>query len=100
MLVKKEIESKANYKIPIKEYKPRKIEKAIIACHGFGGDKESSAIELLAQKLIKQNILVIAFDFAAHGESKATGKEFIVEASYNYEGYSIFKTKDLLNNIE
>ena len=78
-----QIESKGNYKIPIKEYKPTKIEKVIIACHGFGGDKESSAIELLAQKLIKENILVIAFDFPAHGESKANGKEFIIENCMN-----------------
>ena len=68
------IESKNNYKIPIKEFKPEKIDKIIIACHGFGGDKESSAIELLAQKLIEENIMVIAFDFPAHGESTAEGE--------------------------
>ena len=73
------IESKSNYKIPIKEFKPNKVEKVIIACHGFGGDKESSAIELLAQKLIEKNIMVIAFDFPAHGESKENGKKFRVE---------------------
>ena len=78
-----EIESIGNYKIPIKEFIPKKIEKVIIACHGFGGDKESSAIELLAQKLIKNNILVIAFDFPAHGESKASGEEFLVENCIN-----------------
>lgn len=81
--MEKEIKSKSNYKIPIKEYKPNKVEKVIIACHGFGGDKESSAIELLAQKLVKENILVIAFDFPAHGESKASGKEFIIENCIN-----------------
>lgn len=78
-----EIDSKENYKIPIKEYKPTKVEKVIIACHGFGGDKESSAIELLAQKLIKEDTLVIAFDFPAHGESEANGKEFIIENCIN-----------------
>ena len=73
-----QIESKNNYKIPIKEFKPDKIEKVIIACHGFGGDKESSAIELLAEKLIKENIMVIAFDFPAHGESNARGEDYLV----------------------
>lgn len=77
------IESKSNYKIPIKEFKPNKVEKVIIACHGFGGDKESSAIELLAQKLIEKNIMVIAFDFPAHGESKENGKKFRVENCIN-----------------
>ena len=77
------IKSKQGYEIPIKEFKPNKIEKAIIACHGFGSDKESSAIELLGQKLIKKGILVIAFDFPAHGESKDDGKEFTVESCIN-----------------
>lgn len=78
-----EIESLGNYKIPIKEFIPNKVEKVIIACHGFGGDKESSAIDLLAQKLIKNNILVIAFDFPAHGESNASGEDFLVENCIN-----------------
>lgn len=77
------IEGKNNYKIPIKEFKPNKIEKVIIASHGFGGDKESSAIELLAQKLINENIMVIAFDFPAHGESPAKGEEYLVENCIN-----------------
>ena len=78
-----QIKSKNNYQIPIKEFKPDKIEKIIIACHGFGGDKESSAIELLAQKLIKENIMVIAFDFPAHGESTAKGEEYLVKNCIN-----------------
>ncbi len=78
-----QIESKNNYKIPIKEFKPNKIEKVIIACHGFGGDKESSAIDLLAQKLIKENIMVIAFDFPSHGESNAKGEEYLVHNCIN-----------------
>ncbi len=78
-----QIEGKNNYAIPIKEYKPNKIDKVIIACHGFGGDKESSAIELLAQKLINENILVIAFDFPAHGESSAKGEDYLVKNCIN-----------------
>lgn len=78
-----EINSKSNYKIKIKQYIPNKVEKIIIACHGFGGDKESSAIELLAEKLLPENILVIAFDFPAHGESEAEGKDFILENCIN-----------------
>ena len=77
------IRSKRNYDIFIKEYKPEKIDKIIIACHGFGGDKESSAIEMLAKSLIKNNILVIAFDFPAHGESNVEGEEFTIENCIN-----------------
>ena len=37
------------YEIPTKVFLPNsKIEKVIIACHGFGGDKESSTITDLA----------------------------------------------------
>ena len=78
-----QIKSKSNYLIPIKVLKPDKIEKVIIASHGFGGDKESSAIELLAEKLIKENIMVIAFDFPTHGESTAKGEEYLVKNCIN-----------------
>lgn len=73
------IKSKLGYDIFLKEYMPKKVEKVIIACHGFGGDKDSSAIEALGKELIKRNTLVIAFDFPAHGESNISGKEFTVE---------------------
>lgn len=61
------------YRISFKEYLPQKFEEIIIACHGFGGDKESSAIELLSKAANKKNIGVIAFDFPAHGESEVEG---------------------------
>ena len=61
------------YRISFKEYLPQKFEEIIIACHRFGGDKESSAIELLAKAANKKNIGVIAFDFPAHGESEVEG---------------------------
>ena len=77
------IKSKQGYDIFIKEYIPEKIEKIIIACHGFGGDKNSSAIELLANNLLKENTMVVAFDFPAHGESKASDDRFTVENSIN-----------------
>lgn len=79
-----QIKSKQNYKIPIKEYIPNgKVENVIIACHGFGGDKNSSTIEALAEELNKYNIMVIAFDFPGHGESKADGEMFRVENCIN-----------------
>ena len=59
------------------------MKKIIIACHGFGGDKESSAIDLLAQKLLKYNIGVIAFDFPAHGKSDEDGTKFTVKNCIN-----------------
>lgn len=77
------IKSKLGYDIFLKEYMPKNVEKVIIACHGFGGDKESSAIEALGKKLINSNILVVAFDFPAHGESNISGKNFTIENCIN-----------------
>ena len=70
---------KEKYRISLKEYLPTRFEEIIIACHGFGGDKESSAIELLAKDANEKNIGVIAFDFPAHGESEVEGDLFTLD---------------------
>ena len=44
---------------------------AIVCMHGFGGDKSSSAIKMLAEGITNSGGAVIAFDFASHGESEA-----------------------------
>ena len=69
-----------NIEIPVKIFLPQNtVKKVIIACHGFGGDKESSTITDLAEEMILKNIAVITFDFLAHGESKLDGKELTIE---------------------
>ena len=74
----------SKYEIPTKVFLPNnKIEKVIIACHGFGGDKESSTITDLAEEIILKNIAVVSFDFPAHGESKLDGKELTIENCIN-----------------
>ena len=64
----KNIEGVNKYNINIKEVLPKNFDEIVIACHGFGGDKESSAIELLSNELYKENKGVISFDFPGHGE--------------------------------
>ena len=60
------------YDIPIKRFEPEGDATGfIVAVHGFGGDKESSAISLLAERMTTKGYAVIAFDFPAHGASKA-----------------------------
>ena len=95
-----------NYNIYIKEYIPKKMNEIFIACHGFGGDKDSSAIEKLAQTMKTKNIGVIAFDFPAHGESEVDGEfltlencindigtiEEYIKKKYNPEKINIFAT--------
>ncbi|MBR6966954.1 MAG: alpha/beta fold hydrolase [Ruminococcus sp.] len=62
------------YDIPIKRFEPEgAVTGFIVAVHGFGGDKESSAIEALAERMTAWGFAVIAFDFPAHGASKADG---------------------------
>ena len=46
------------------------MKEIIIACHGFAGDKESSAIEALADEMNRNNVGVICFDFPGHGKSE------------------------------
>lgn len=56
-----------------------KLDKIIIACHGFCGSKDSGAIEMLAMSLTKYNIGVFSMDFPGHGKSETDGKDFRVE---------------------
>lgn len=75
-----QIKGKSDYEISLKEFLPNKeIEKVIIALHGFGGGKESTAISLLAQKANNENIAVIAFDFPAHGTSKVEADKLTLD---------------------
>ena len=83
-MIKEEItidSSKKLYKIFCNLYLPndRNVRKIIIACHGFGGNKESSAIISLANSLTKYNIGVITFDFPGHGISNTGGYNYKVE---------------------
>lgn len=75
----KEINGKT-YKIGTKIYLlENEIKEIVIACHGFTGDKESSAIESLANELYKNNIGVICFDFPGHGKSQVASDKLTIE---------------------
>lgn len=54
---------------PCKLYAPDSgaVALAVLAVHGFAGDKESSAIAALAEELCPQGAAVYCFDFPAHG---------------------------------
>lgn len=70
--------------IKIKEYIVDNMKEVFIACHGFGGDKESSAIKELAKNVNPMGIGVITFDFPAHGESDVDGSYLTVDNCINY----------------
>lgn len=63
-----------NYNISTKSYIPENMKEIIIACHGFAGDKESSAIEALAKALENEKIGVICFDLPGHGKSEVSAE--------------------------
>ena len=104
-MIKEEINivsSKKLYKIFCDLYLPddRNVRKIIIACHGFGGDKKSSAIINLAKSLTNYSIGVITFDFPGHGISNTNGYNYKVENCINdindVENY----IEEKFNNIE
>lgn len=55
-------------KIPVKMYTDGTAEHTILAIHGFGGSKDSLAIEGLAERLCNNGCRVAAPDLPCHGE--------------------------------
>lgn len=74
-----QIQGKNGYFIDVKTFIPIDCENIVIACHGFGGDKESSAITLLANKIKGDKIGVITFDFPGHGKSEVEADKLILD---------------------
>ena len=78
------------YDIPIKRFEPESgVTGFIVAAHGFGGDKESSAIAALAERMTGQGYAVIAFDLPGHGESRAD--EFFCAANCRLDLENVYK---------
>lgn len=67
---------------PCKMYLPNaeNVGLCVLAVHGFGGDKDSSAVEALAEALCPRSAAVYCFDFPAHGSHPANGEFLTVEA--------------------
>ena len=65
------LKSAHGWNIPV-DYNRIEDPRMILLClHGFGGDKGSSVIEKLRERLGEKGILVISFDWPQHGESGA-----------------------------
>lgn len=68
------------FDIPCKLFTPTgNIKKIILGVHGFAGDKESSVLKALAEKLVEKDCALICFDFPAHGKSSAPDSFLRVE---------------------
>ena len=69
-------------KIYTSYYIPKELEKIIIYCHGLGSNKEMS--QRFSDKLVKNNIGLIAFDFPGHGEDNTDFKDFNLDLCIDY----------------
>ena len=64
------------FDIPLKVYSPDSgsVKGKVLAVHGFGGSKESAAINMLAGKLTGFGMEITAFDLPCHGKSGYDGE--------------------------
>ncbi len=65
--------------IPVKIYTNGAADRSILAVHGFGGSKDSLAIEGLAQRLCGKGFRVAAPDLPCHGERTENESELTPE---------------------
>lgn len=70
---------KNGYNISYNEFIPKDCNIIIIAMHGFAGDKNSSCIKVLEQKVKEMNIGLIKFDWPGHGESETDGFNLTID---------------------
>ena len=54
--------------VPSKLFRAENAHATVLAVHGFGGSKESSAITGLAERISPKGLNVLTFDLPAHGE--------------------------------
>lgn len=71
----------SRYNISCKLYAPSSEvpHLAVLGVHGFGGDKESSALQALGNVLTAHGGALLCFDFPAHGASNAADTQLSVE---------------------
>ena len=65
--------------VPVKLFTGEKPAKSVLAVHGFGGSKDSLAIEGLAQRLCDKGFRVAAPDLPCHGERTENERELTPE---------------------
>lgn len=73
------IVGKNGYGIPCEMSIPKGVKTIVVAMHGFCGDKESSCIKLLEERVGEIGVGLVRFDWPGHGESEVDGFSFRVE---------------------
>lgn len=71
-----------NLQIPCKIYEPGfdDVDQVIIGIHGFGGTKDSTVMEAVAEEMFFYRTAMVTFDFPAHGESPMTARDFSLKS--------------------
>lgn len=65
--------------VPVKLFSGENARRSVLAVHGFGGSKDSLAIEGLAQRLCGEGFRVAAPDLPCHGERTENERELTPE---------------------
>lgn len=67
--------------IPCKIYEPgfSDVDQVLIGIHGFGGTKDSTVMEAVAEEMFFYRTAMITFDFPAHGESPITARDLTLD---------------------
>lgn len=65
--------------IPAKLYRAENATGTVLALHGFGGSKESGAVEGLAKLVCPRGLNVLCFDFPAHGVRSEAAEQLSLE---------------------
>ena len=73
------IPGKNGYEIPVKSCWTGE-KQVLIVCHGFGSSKESPMVQALDERMPREGIGTVSFDFPAHGESP--GQEDTLRVPY------------------
>lgn len=63
--------------IPCKVYEPGfdDVDQVLIGIHGFGGTKDSTVLQAVAEEMFFYRTATVTFDFPAHGESHVTARD-------------------------
>lgn len=65
--------------IPAKLYRAENAVGTVLALHGFGGSKESGAVDGLAALVCPRGLNVLCFDFPAHGARSEAAEQLSLE---------------------
>jgi len=68
--------------IPCRIYEPgfSDVDQVIIGVHGFGGSKNSSVLEAVAEEMFFYRTATITFDFPGHGDSTVPGRDLTLRS--------------------